>query len=153
MKLKESGKKDKYLDLAREFLKNLKMKVIIKQIMIGAYVTVTNVTGGLGYKRTSGDYPNHYIIGNGQITEKGPGNLRGIAVIQIHAGVGAMEGNDTKIYQQPDPKETAQFWTKIWQPKKHNEKVEWINNMTRELEGLEEVLKAEIHIELLKKTV
>ena len=39
----------------------------------------------------------------------------------------------------------------MWQLKKHNEKVEWINNITRELEGLEEGSKAEIHIELLKK--
>ena len=60
-------------------------------------------------------------------------------------------GHDTKTYQQPDAKETEQFWTKIWRPKKHNEKAEWINNMTRELEGLEEGSKAEIHIELLKK--
>ena len=34
--------------------------------------------------------------------------------------------------------------------KKHNEKAEWINNMTRELEGFEEGPKAEIHIDLLK---
>ena len=26
-------------------------------------------------------------------------------------------GHDTKIYQQPDAKETERFWTKIWQPK------------------------------------
>ena len=37
--------------------------------------------------------------------------------------------------------------------KKHNEKVEWINNITRELEGLEEGLKAEIHTDLLKTTL
>ena len=49
--------------------------------------------------------------------------------------------------------ETEQFWTKIWQPKEHNEKAEWISNMTRELKGLEEGPKAEIHIELLKKTL
>ena len=30
-------------------------------------------------------------------------------------------GHDTKTYQQPDVKETEEFWTKIWQPKKHNE--------------------------------
>ena len=36
---------------------------------------------------------------------------------------------------------------------KHNEKAEWINNMTRELEGLEEGPKAEIHIDLLKTTL
>ena len=37
--------------------------------------------------------------------------------------------------------------------KKHNEKAEWINNMTRELEGLKEGPKAEIHIDLLKTTL
>ena len=37
-----------------------------------------------------------------------------------------MGGDDTKTYQQPDAKETERFWTK-----KHNEKAEWINNMTR----------------------
>ncbi len=37
--------------------------------------------------------------------------------------------------------------------KKHNEKVEWINNMTRELEGLKDSPKAEIHTDLLKTTL
>ena len=37
--------------------------------------------------------------------------------------------------------------------KKHNEEAERINNMTRELEGLEEGLKAEIHTDLLKTTL
>ena len=57
-----------------------------------------------------------------------------------------MGGNDAKTYQQPDAKKTEGFWTKIWQPKKHNENAEWINIITRELEGLE----TEIHIDLLK---
>ena len=48
---------------------------------------------------------------------------------------------------------TERFWTKIWQPKKHNKKAEWINDMTRELKGFEEGPNAEIHIELLKKTL
>ena len=30
-------------------------------------------------------------------------------------------GCDMKTHQQPDIKETELFWTKIWQPKKHNE--------------------------------
>ena len=64
-----------------------------------------------------------------------------------------MGGHDTKTYQQPDARESERFWTTIWQPKKHNEKTEWINDMTRELEGLEEGPKAEIHINLLKKTL
>ena len=36
---------------------------------------------------------------------------------------------------------------------KHNEKAERINNMTRELEELEEGTKLELHIKLLKKTL
>ena len=36
---------------------------------------------------------------------------------------------------------------------KHNEKAEWINNMIRELEGLKEGPKAEIHTDLLKITL
>ena len=45
-----------------------------------------------------------------------------------------MGGDDSKTYQQPDARETEQFWTKIWQPREHNEKAEWINNITKELE-------------------
>ena len=59
-------------------------------------------------------------------------------------------GSDTKTYQQPDIKETERFWTKIWQPKKHNENSEWINNITREIEGLEKGPKIEIHVDLLR---
>ena len=43
-------------------------------------------------------------------------------------------GDDNKTYQQPNAKETEGFWTKICQPKQHNEKAEWINHITRELE-------------------
>ena len=39
-------------------------------------------TGGLGNKRTRGDYPNFYITENGQSTEKSPGNLRRLADTQ-----------------------------------------------------------------------
>ena len=62
-------------------------------------------------------------------------------------------GHDTKTYQQPGAKETEQFWTKIWQPKKHNEKAEWINNKTRELEGLEEARKQKYTSNDSKKTL
>ena len=62
-------------------------------------------------------------------------------------------GSDTKTYQQPDAKETEQFWTKIWESKKHNENAEWINNITRELEGLEEGPEMDIHVDLLKTTL
>ena len=62
-------------------------------------------------------------------------------------------GSDTKTYQQSDVKETERFWTKIWQPKKHNEYAEWINNIRKELEGYEEGPKTEIHIDLIKTTL
>ena len=64
-----------------------------------------------------------------------------------------MGGDYNKKYPQPDAKETERFGTKIWQPKKHNEKAEGINNMTRELEGLEGDPKVEIHSDLLKTTL
>ena len=64
-----------------------------------------------------------------------------------------MGGDDNKIYQQPNAKETERFWTKTWQLKQHNEKAEWINHITKELEQLEEGLKAEIHTDLLKTTL
>ena len=41
IKLNESEKKDKYLDLARELKKLWNMKVTIIPIVIGAFVTVT----------------------------------------------------------------------------------------------------------------
>ena len=63
-----------------------------------------------------------------------------------------LEGFDNKTYQQPDAKETQRVWTKIWEPKKHNEKAEWINHITREVEELEEGPKVEIHTDLLKTT-
>ena len=43
---------------------------------------ITKGTGGLGGWRTSGDYPNYYIIENGQYTKKSPGDLRRLAVTQ-----------------------------------------------------------------------
>ena len=42
---------------------------------------------------------------------------------------------------------------KSMETKKHNENVEWINNITRELDGLEEAPKTEIHIDLFKTTL
>ena len=50
-------------------------------------------------------------------------------------------------------KKSNDFGQKYGNQKKSNEKAEWINNMTRELEGLKEGPKAEIHTELLKTTL
>ena len=86
IKLKECEKKDKYLDLARELKKLWNMKVKIIPIVTGVFGTVTKRiikgTGGLGNKRTSGDYPNYSIIENGQNTENNPEDLRRLAVTQ-----------------------------------------------------------------------
>ena len=66
LKLKESEKKDKYLDLARELKKLWNMKVTIIPIVIGAFGTIIKGllkgTGGLGSWRTSGDRPNYSIF-------------------------------------------------------------------------------------------
>ena len=61
--------------------------------------------------------------------------------------------DDTKIYQNPDTGEEEQFCSKIWKPKEHNKKSEWISNMIKVLEGIEEGPKAEIHIDLLRTTL
>ena len=58
------------------------MKVTIIPIVIGAFGTVTKGTGELGNRRTREDHPNYDIIVNGQNTEKSPGDLRRLAVIQ-----------------------------------------------------------------------
>ena len=53
--LKESEKKDKYLDLARELKKMWKMKVTIVPIVIGALGTITKgLLKGLGYLEIGG---------------------------------------------------------------------------------------------------
>ena len=77
IKLKESEKKDKYLDPARELKKKWNVKVTIIPIVIGAF---GKGTGGHGSWRMSGDHPNYSIVENGQNTEKSPGYLRRLAV-------------------------------------------------------------------------
>ena len=63
--MKESEKRDKYLDLARELKKLWNMKVRLIPIVSGTLGTVTKgliKNEGLGNKRTSGDHPNYSII-------------------------------------------------------------------------------------------
>ena len=80
-KLKEN-ERDKYLDLARKFKKLWNMKVTFISIAIGALGKVTERiikgTGGLGNKRTSGDYPNYDITEISQNTEKSPRDLQSL---------------------------------------------------------------------------
>ena len=81
IKLKENGKKDKYLVLVREFKKLWNMKVTIIPIVIATFGTVTKGTGGLGGRRKSGNHPN-YNIEDSQNTEKSPEDLRRLTVSQ-----------------------------------------------------------------------
>ena len=76
--LKESEKKDKYLDLARELKKLWNMKVTIVSIGIGAHNNkrIIKRPGGLRSWRTGRDYPYDSIVKNGQNAETSPGDLR-----------------------------------------------------------------------------
>ena len=53
-------------------------------------------------------------------------------------------GENTKTHERPDAKETKQFGSKIWEHKEYNRMAEWINNMKKKLQGLEEDLEANI---------
>ena len=90
IKLKESEKKDKYLDLARELKKLWNMKVTVIPIVIAALGTVTKetgtITGGLGNKSMNGDHPNYSIAEIGQNIEKSHGDLKRLAVPQTPVG-------------------------------------------------------------------
>ena len=58
-----------------------------------------------------------------------------------------------KIYPPPNIREAKQLWIKIWESKDHIRKGEWINNMEKELQGLEEGLKAKLHLHSLRETL
>ena len=82
--LKESEKKNKNLDLARELKKLWNMKVTIVPFVIGALSTITKelITGGLGIWRTGRDYPNDSIEENSQDPEMSPGDQKRLAGTQ-----------------------------------------------------------------------
>ena len=65
VKLKESKKRDRYLDLARELKKTMKHEVTMIPIVIYARYSHRRIgtgTGELGNKRTSGERPNDSSI-------------------------------------------------------------------------------------------
>ena len=81
--LKESEKKNKYLELARELKKLWNMKLTIVPSVIVALGSITKgLLKGLGSWRTGRDYPNDSIAKKGQNPETSPGDLRRLAVIQ-----------------------------------------------------------------------
>ena len=86
VKLKESEKKDKYLDLARDLKKTVEHErddyLNCNKCSWYSYQRIDTKTGGLGNKRTSGDHPNYCICEISQNNEKSPGDLRRLAVTQ-----------------------------------------------------------------------
>ena len=86
VKLKESEKKNKYLDLARELKKLWNMKVTIITIVIGALGTVIKgliqEQDDLEIREWDGDYPNYCIIEISQNTVESPEDLRRLVVTQ-----------------------------------------------------------------------
>ena len=76
IKLKESEKKDKYLNLVRDDDTNCNWCSWYSHQRISAGIK------GLGNKRTIGDHPNYSIVEIGQNTEKSPRDLR-FSVTQI----------------------------------------------------------------------
>ena len=84
VKLKENEKKDKYLELAREWKKLWNMKVTIIPIVIGALSTINKrLVQGLEDLEIRGPVETiKTIIEIGQNTEKSPGDLRKLAVTQ-----------------------------------------------------------------------
>ena len=86
VKLKESEKKDKYLDLTRERKKTVEHESDVYTNCIWcswySHQRIYKGTGGLGNKRMSGDHPNYCIIEIGQNSKKSPGDLRRFVVTQ-----------------------------------------------------------------------
>ena len=91
VKLKESEKRFKYVDLAKE----LKKQTIEHESDGGtncnwcvqnSHQEIGTETGGPGDKRTRGEHPNYSIIEIGQNIKKSPGDMRRLAVTQISIG-------------------------------------------------------------------
>ena len=86
VKLKESVKKAKYLDLVRELKKIMEHEsggdTNCNQCSRYSHQMIGKWTGGLWNKRPRGDNPNDSYFKIGQNTEKSPGDLRRLAVTQ-----------------------------------------------------------------------
>ena len=86
VKLKESEKKDKHLDLAGEQKKTMEHEsdgdTNPNRCTRYCHQSIIKGTGKLGNNRTSGDHPNYCVIEIGQNTEKSSENLRRLAITQ-----------------------------------------------------------------------
>ena len=86
VKLKESEKKDKYLDLDWELKKTVENESDVytncNWCSLYRQRRINKESVGFGNKRTRGDHPNYCNIEIGQNTEKSPGDLRRLAAPQ-----------------------------------------------------------------------
>ena len=86
VKLKENTNKDKYLDLAKELKKTVEHTsdnyTSCDWCSWYSYERVLKGIVGLENNGTSVDHPHDHILENDQNTEKNPGDLRILAVIQ-----------------------------------------------------------------------
>ena len=81
VKLKECEKRDKYLDLAREWKTVENESEVYNNCNWCSWYNHQRI-GGFGNNRTDGDCPNYRIIEINQNTEMSPGDLRRLVVIQ-----------------------------------------------------------------------
>ena len=86
VKLQESEKKDKYLNLAREFLRNLEREsdtsTNCNWSSWYSHERIDTRTRELGNNMTSGNHPDYCIIKIRQNSEKSPGHMKRLAVTQ-----------------------------------------------------------------------
>ena len=87
VKLKESGKRDKYQDLVRDLKKAMELEsdgdTDCNWGTRNSHQRIDTETGGPGDKRMSRDHSNYSIIEIGQNIKKSPGDLRRLNVTQI----------------------------------------------------------------------
>ena len=85
-KFKESEKKYKYQDLSRELKNTVEKESDVYTNHNCCYwyshQRINKGPGGIGNKRMSGEHPNYNTIEIGQNTEKSPGDLEWLTVIQ-----------------------------------------------------------------------
>ena len=86
IKLKESEKKNKYLDLTRKLKKTVEHESDVHTnynvYSWYSHQRINKWTGGLGNKRTSRNHSKYCIIKIGQNTEKSHGDLRRLPIHQ-----------------------------------------------------------------------
>ena len=109
VKLKESEKKDKYLDLAKELKKLWNMKVTVISIVIGVLCRVTTLvkkTRRLGHKRTSRNNSNYSIVEIDQNIKKSQGDLRRLVVSQT-----SVKNHQLTLMWKTTQECCEQYWT------------------------------------------